>query len=62
MYESISYAGKSLLGIDGTIGLDYKIPTAPLNLSIDWQPSVEFGGGSDFLANWGGISVRYVLQ
>jgi hypothetical protein len=62
MYESTTYSGKSLLGVDGTIGLDYKIPTAPLNLSIDWQPSFEFGGGSDFLANWGGVSVRYVLQ
>ncbi len=62
MYETTQYKGQSLIGIDGTIGLDYKIPAAPINLSIDWQPSFEFGGGADFLANWGGVSVRYVLQ
>jgi hypothetical protein len=29
-------------GIDGVLGLDYKFNDAPINLSIDWQPSFNF--------------------
>ena len=49
------------VGIDGIIGLDYKIKGAPLNLSVDWQPSFNFVGGSYFESGWGGIGVRYTL-
>jgi len=62
MYEARYYGGKSLLGADGIIGLDYKVPKAPINLSFDWQPSADLGGGAGFVANWAGISLRYVLQ
>lgn len=33
------YDDKAVAGVDGVLGLDYKINKAPLNLSIDWQPS-----------------------
>ncbi|MEX0636515.1 MAG: hypothetical protein WD135_07080 [Ferruginibacter sp.] len=60
-YNSKYYDGKSFFGLDGVIGLDYKIKTAPINLSIDWQPSFEFGDGAGFSGNWGGFAVRYVF-
>ncbi|QES89717.1 hypothetical protein [Rhizosphaericola mali] len=48
-------------GIDGIIGLDYKIPSVPINLSVDWQPSIVLAGGSDFTPNMGGIGIRYTF-
>jgi hypothetical protein len=59
-YNSKYYEGSSLIGIDGVLGIDYKVQGAPLNLSIDWQPSFEFGNGSGF-EGWGGIGVRFTF-
>lgn len=56
--------GGTAIGIDGVLGLDYKIPSAPINLSLDWQPSLEFGSfkNTGFVGNWGGIAIRYTLN
>ena len=54
-------AGVSV-GVDGILGLDYKIKDAPLNFSIDWQPSFNFVGKSYFESGWGGIGVRYTIK
>jgi hypothetical protein len=53
--------GGTWAGIDGVLGLDYKINNAPLNLSLDWQPSFEFGTGRGFTGNWGGFGIRYTF-
>jgi len=50
------------IGVDGIIGLDYKIRNAPLNISLDWQPSFNIIGYQYFEAGWGGIGIRYVLN
>jgi hypothetical protein len=50
-----------VLGIDGVLGLDYKFNTAPINLSLDWQPSFEFGSDFGFNGNWGGLGIRYTF-
>lgn len=50
------------IGIDGVLGLDYKVKGAPLNFSIDWQPSFNFIGYSYFESGWGGFAVRYTLK
>ena len=55
------YGSGTFAGIDGVLGLDYKINNAPLNLSLDWQPSFEFGTGRGFTGNWGGFGVRYTF-
>ncbi|MBL0358914.1 MAG: hypothetical protein IPP72_19510 [Chitinophagaceae bacterium] len=57
------YGGATSVGIDGVLGLDYKINAAPINLSLDWQPSFEFGNkyGNGFAGNWGGFAVRYTF-
>ncbi|MEI6189595.1 MAG: hypothetical protein WCP61_04145 [Chitinophagia bacterium] len=49
------------VGIDGILGLDYKIKGTPLNVSVDWQPSFNFVGDSYFENGWGGIGVRYTF-
>ena len=48
-------------GIDGVLGLDYKFKGAPINLSLDWQPSFEFGNNRGFTGDWGGLGVRYTF-
>ena len=56
------YGNRSFIGIDGVLGLDYKFNGAPINVSIDWQPSVEFGDNRGFVGNWGGLGIRYTLK
>ena len=50
------------IGVDGIIGLDYKLKNAPLNISLDWQPSFNIIGYQYFEGGWGGIGIRYVLR
>ena len=49
------------LGIDGVLGLDYKIKGAPINLSLDWQPSFTLVSHTDF-RSWGGLGVRFAFH
>ncbi len=49
------------IGVDGILGIDYKIQGAPLNLSFDWQPSFNLIGYNYFEGGWGGLSVRYTF-
>src|SRR5262245_14277293 len=55
------YGDGSFGGIDGVLGLDYKFSGAPINLSIDWQPSFEFGDNRGFYGGWGGLGIRYTF-
>lgn len=49
------------IGIDGVLGLDYKFNQAPINISLDWQPSFEFADGHGFAGSWGGLGIRYTF-
>ena len=49
------------IGIDGVLGLDYKFTGAPINLSLDWQPSIELGPNRGFYGAWGGLGIRYTF-
>ena len=55
------HGDKVFAGIDGVLGLDLKINRAPINFSIDWQPSFEFGANRGFVGSWGGFGVRYTF-
>lgn len=48
------------LGVDGVLGLDYKINGAPLNISLDWQPSFTILSDPRF-RSWGGLGVRFTF-
>ena len=50
------------IGVDGVIGLDYKIPGVPINLSVDWQPSFNIIRYASFEPGWGGLGIRYTLK
>lgn len=62
-FYNTKWGGGTSVGIDGVLGLDYKINSAPIDLSIDWQPSFEFGDryGHGFSGNWGGFAIRYTF-
>jgi hypothetical protein len=54
--------GGGYIGIDGVLGLDYKFNGAPINISLDWQPSFTFGTDYDgFESGWGGFAIRYTF-
>lgn len=55
------YGDQTFAGIDGVLGLDLKVKNAPLNFSIDWQPSFEFGTNRGFVGSWGGFGIRYTF-
>ncbi len=51
-----------MFGIDGVAGLDYKFKHLPLNVSLDWQPSLEFiTPETEFQAGRGGLAVRFAF-
>jgi len=50
------------VGIDGMLGLDYKLKNTPINLSVDMQPAFNFVGASYFDLGWGGIGIRYTIK
>lgn len=50
------------VGIDGMLGLDYKLKNTPINLSVDLQPAFNFVGASYFDLGWGGIGIRYTIK
>jgi len=60
------YNGASI-GIDGIIGLDYKINSVPIDLSLDWKPAfyvtgVSSGlGRSPFYGTGLALSLRYTF-
>jgi len=55
------YGNGGFIGIDGVLGLDYKFNSAPVNLSLDWQPSFEFGAPHRFIGSRGGLGIRYTF-
>ena len=61
-YNYKVYHGDQVVaGVDGVLGLDYKVNRAPINFSIDWQPSFEFADGRGFVGSWGGLGIRYTF-
>ncbi len=53
----------TLIGAQGYLGLDYTFKDIPLNLSIDWVPTVFVNGfASGFGAGFGALSARYILN
>jgi hypothetical protein len=60
-FYNSKYGDGAFIGIDGVIGLDYKFDGAPINISLDWQPSIEFGTGRGFEGGWGGLGIRYTF-
>jgi hypothetical protein len=60
-FYNTKYGDGAFIGVDGVLGLDYKFRGAPINMSLDWQPSLEFGDNRGFIGSWGGLGIRYTF-
>ena len=64
-YGAGGYVGfednKTWLGPTGVVGIDYKFPAAPINLSIDWKPELDILPAINFVPDALGITVRYTF-
>ena len=50
------------LGPQGIIGLDYKFPSVPVNLSIDWKPELDILPAVNFVPEAFSVSIRFVIK
>lgn len=59
-----SGSGDSLFALRGSLGLDFKIPGAPIALSFDWRPALALDGdvGNTFEAGAFGFGGRYTFN
>lgn len=55
-----NYSSKMDVGIDGVLGIDYKFSGLPVNVSVDWQPTVSLNG-SGARSSYGGVAIRYTF-
>lgn len=51
----------SVIGVDGVIGLEYTFDEFPINLGLDWIPSINLVGNTGWAGLNLGLSVRYVF-
>ena len=49
-------------GVDGSIGVTYVFPYAPLAISLDFKPMVEMHNGMRFSGNNAGFSLRLLID
>ena len=54
------YSNSFLVGVDGIAGIEYKFPTAPFTLGLDWKPTINFTNGyNDYWYAGFALSFRY---
>ena len=49
------------IGAQGVIGLDYKFPSVPLNLSLDWKPELNIVSDINFEPAAIGLTARFTF-
>ena len=54
--------GDTYLGPTGIVGLDYKFPTVPVNISLDWKPELDITPSVNFVPDAFALSVRFALK
>ena len=58
----VSFGKTDVLGAMGIIGLDYKFPKAPINISLDWKPELQLVEDVSFEAAAVGLAVRFAFN
>lgn len=69
-YGYIGYDRYYEIGLSGVLGLDYKFESVPLNVSLDWAPTIvvldswDYPGAkiNRFRGGYGALSIRYILK
>lgn len=65
-YGAGAYVGfqdkNTYLGPTGIIGLDYKFPAIPLNLSLDWKPELDIIPKVAFIPDAFAVTARFAFK
>lgn len=57
-----AFSGDKTVGLQGVLGLDYKLPTIPFNLSVDWKPELTLANQVSFEPAALGLSARFTFK
>lgn len=55
-------SGNTYLGPTGIVGLDYKFPSVPVNLSVDWKPELDIIPKVNFVPSAFALSARFAFK
>ena len=58
----VGFDSPTPFGLQGVLGLDYKFPTAPFNLSLDWKPEINLGPEFSFEPAAIAVSARFTFN
>src|SRR5439155_16750248 len=65
-YGAGAYVGfqdhNTYLGPTGILGLDYKFPNVPVNLSIDWKPELDIIPDINFVPDAFAFTIRFAIK
>lgn len=56
------FSGQRRAGLQGIMGLDYKVSTTPLNFSIDWKPELTVTKEFSFEPQALGVTARFTFK
>jgi len=59
---STTNSSAMVAGIDGIIGLEFKIPDIPFHIGVDYKPAINLIGNTGFWWDGGGLSIRYIIK
>ena len=57
----VGFTDKKNFGAQGALGLDFKIPEVPVNLSLDWKPELNLVKETFFEPAAVGVSARFTF-
>lgn len=62
-YKTNSYTTNPIVGMDGIMGMEYRIPKIPVSLEIQYQPNADIAGNNDFYYDkeWAGGTLKIVF-
>lgn len=55
-------SNRSLMGAQGIVGLDYKFPSLPINLALDWKPELNIIDNINFEPAAIALSMRFTFR
>lgn len=59
--DKVEDATSVAFSLDGVLGLDFKVPTAPINISLDWKPMLELSPDPGLKFDGFGLSIRFTF-
>lgn len=60
-WDQSSTSSQLIIGVDGIIGVEYTLPSTPINFSLDLKPAFNLVGHSGFWGDQGAVSIRYAF-